>query len=143
MRRRKDGLPGVAIQWGLIGAVGVMLHTTINSSLAFQAQHIDSCLDSLHTLLFSDHAVVSCYLRRSENKAAAEKSSLQRTLSQRVAHVLGVEPKKVNSTMSLATMGMDSLQSVEVSNLIKKVKSVDIRGDNLKNLTWLNILEMD
>ena len=144
MRRKEESLPGLAIQWGFIGGVGVMLHTVVNASLAFVPQHIDSCLDSLNSLLLSDHAIVSCYLRKSGDKLITGAAlSLHRTLSQRIAHVLGFEPKKINSSATLASLGMDSLQSVEVSNILKNVKSVNIQGDSLKNMTWCDILGMD
>ena len=56
--RRSQGLPGVAIQWGIIGKVGVLAHPTpgaavsLNRHLKYEPQHIDSCLNvSLNHIL--------------------------------------------------------------------------------------------
>ena len=59
--RRRDGLHGLAIQWGPIGDVGVMNDTEINASLSgIVKQRINSCLDILDKFLQSTHSVVSC-----------------------------------------------------------------------------------
>lgn len=140
---RKDvGLPGVAIQWGFIGAVGVLVkNQATNSSLGFTPQHIDSCLESLPAILGSDHAVVSCYIRQLDSAEEADGAKVLST-SQRVARVLGLDPGKINSTDMLSALGMDSLQSVEISNVLKaagQVKPLDV----LRYLTWTEILSFD
>jgi len=59
--RRRDGLHGLAIQWGPIGDVGVLAETDVVSSLAgIVKQRINSCLDILDKLLQSREAIVSC-----------------------------------------------------------------------------------
>jgi fatty acid synthase len=59
--RRRDGLHGLAIQWGPIGDVGVLADSEINTSLAgIVKQRIYSCLEIMDKLLQSDNAVVSC-----------------------------------------------------------------------------------
>ena len=59
--RRRDGLHGLAIQWGPIGDVGVLADSEINTSLAgIVKQRIYSCLEIMDKLLQSDNAIVSC-----------------------------------------------------------------------------------
>ena len=59
--RRRDGLHGLAIQWGPIGDVGVLAESEINTSLAgIVKQRINSCLEIMDKLLQSDSAIVSC-----------------------------------------------------------------------------------
>ena len=59
--RRKDGMHGLAIQWGPIGDVGVLAQTEVNSTLSgIVKQRINSCLEILDKFLQSKHSVVSC-----------------------------------------------------------------------------------
>ena len=58
--RRKDGLHGLAIQWGPVGDVGVIADTEMSSLSGIVKQRINSCLETLDKLLQSNHSVVSC-----------------------------------------------------------------------------------
>ena len=145
--RREVGLPAIAIQWGFIGAVGVLVQNnqTTNTSLGFAPQHIDSCLDSLTTILSCDHAVVSCYIRQREHSQDSDENTNTKTLSisQRIARVLGLDPYKINSTDMLSSLGMDSLQSVEIANVLKAGGLATAMGDEVRSLTWTDILNFD
>jgi fatty acid synthase len=63
--RRKDGLHGLAIQWGPIGDVGVIADSEMNSLSGIVKQRINSCLEVLDKLLQSNHSVVSCMVSMS------------------------------------------------------------------------------
>jgi fatty acid synthase len=144
MARHQAGLPGIAIQWGFIGSVGVLAQNqTTNASLTFSPQHIDSCLESLDSILPSEHAVVSCYIRQFD-MAGEDGDGGVKTLSvsQRVARVLGLDPVKINSTDMLSSLGMDSLQSVEIANVLKMAGLVKAL-DELRGMTWTEILNFD
>ena len=58
--RKKDGLNGLAIQWGPIGDVGVIADVEMNSLSGVVKQRINSCLEILDKLLQSQKPVVSC-----------------------------------------------------------------------------------
>lgn len=61
-QRREDGYPGIAIQWGAIGDVGVILenmgdnNTIVGGTLP---QRMPSCLATLDLFLSWNHTVVS------------------------------------------------------------------------------------
>jgi fatty acid synthase len=57
--RRKDGLHGLAIQWGPIGDVGVMADNEISSLAGIVKQRIFSCLEVLDKFLQSSHSILS------------------------------------------------------------------------------------
>ena len=59
-KRRKDGLHGLAIQWGPIGDVGVIADTEMSALSGIKKQRINSCLEILDKFLQSQHSVVSC-----------------------------------------------------------------------------------
>jgi fatty acid synthase len=138
MRRRAEGLCGLAIQWGLIGAVGVMVDRGVNESFKFAPQHIDSCLEVLDDLLFCDHAVVASYLPA---EICIEASS-SITLSEKIARILGICADKIKGSDSLASLGMDSLQSVEVVNLLKTAGKAAAVPD-IKAALWAQIKTLD
>ncbi|HEY6437087.1 MAG TPA: KR domain-containing protein, partial [Ignavibacteriaceae bacterium] len=56
--RRKDGLHGLAIQWGPIGDVGVLADNEISSLATVVKQRILSCLEVLDKFLQSPHSIV-------------------------------------------------------------------------------------
>ena len=59
--RRRDGLHGLAIQWGPIGDVGVLAESDINTSLASVVkQRINCCLEILDKLLQTRETLVLC-----------------------------------------------------------------------------------
>ena len=59
--RRKDGLHGLAIQWGPIGDTGVIANEDISSSLSTVVkQRINSCFEALDKLLQTNESIVSC-----------------------------------------------------------------------------------
>ena len=58
--RKKDGLSGLAIQWGPIGDVGVIADTEMSALSGIVKQRINSCLEILDKLLQSQKPIVSC-----------------------------------------------------------------------------------
>ena len=85
-------LAGLAIQWGAIGDVGVVLETMGSNSTVVGGtlpQRITSCLATLDRFLNQQHPVMSSYVpaekHSSKKEAAAEKVSLVEA----VAHILG------------------------------------------------------
>ena len=61
--RRKDGLHGLAIQWGPIGDVGVIADEDMSSSLSTVVkQRINSCFEALDKLLQTNESIVSCFV---------------------------------------------------------------------------------
>ena len=63
-QRRKDNFPGIAIQWGAVGDVGVILeHMGDNNTVVggTMPQRMPSCLSSLDLFLSWNHPIVSRY----------------------------------------------------------------------------------
>jgi len=83
---------GLAIQWGLIGDVGLLvdlLHgdndTVISGTLP---QRISSCLATMDQLLCQPHAVVSSFVLSESNSGKADTTSTA-SLRDVVAHIFG------------------------------------------------------
>jgi fatty acid synthase len=119
-QRREDGFPGIAIQWGPIGDVGVFLesmgdnNTVISGTLP---QRIPSCLAALDVFLSWNHAIVSSYIRADMgDKKLADGSNLL----QIIAHILGINnTAQLNLDTNLGDLGLDSLMGVEIKQALQ------------------------
>lgn len=96
-KRHYNGLPALAIQWGAIGDVGVVLEsmgsndTVIGGTLP---QRITSCLEVLDVFLCQKHPVMSSFVL-AERVAVKSETGSQRNLVDAVAHILGKNVKPV------------------------------------------------
>jgi len=113
--RKKDGLPGLAIQWGAIGDVGVVAESMGGNEVVIGGtlpQRIPSCMDVLDQFLSGGHTVCSSIVKADSRKAIGSgKGDLVRT----VCHILGVkDPSTLDPNTSLGDLGLDSLMAVEV-----------------------------
>ena len=84
--------PGLAIQWGAIGDVGIVLEsmgtndTVIGGTLP---QRITSCLDTLDLFLNQSESVVSSFVPADKIVSSSHKASDKPDLVLSVCHVLG------------------------------------------------------
>lgn len=104
-KRHHDGLPALAIQWGAIGDVGVVLEimgsddTVIGGTLP---QRIASCLEVMDAFLCQKHPVMSSFVL-AERAVVKSDAGSQRNLVDTVAHVLGKRQKSNLITNILIT----------------------------------------
>ena len=61
--RRKNGLHGLAVQWGPVGDVGVMTEMEVSSLAGVVKQRINSCLEVFDKILQSNYHTVLCIVR--------------------------------------------------------------------------------
>lgn len=83
--------PGLAIQWGAIGDVGILLKTMGNKDVVVGGtipQQISSCLEVLDVFLNQPHPVMSSFVLAEKVSVKTEGGS-QRDLVEAVAHILG------------------------------------------------------
>ncbi|KAK3730951.1 hypothetical protein QZH41_008841, partial [Actinostola sp. cb2023] len=108
-KRVEDGLPGLAIQWGSIGDVGLIQEklggtneTVISGRLP---QRMSSCLSVLDRFLSQAHPVVSSYVLAAKHEKETEKSS-HANLASSVARILGVnDAGTINPNTTLIELG--------------------------------------
>lgn len=90
-KRRYDGLPGLAVQWGAIGDVGVVLETMGSNDTVIGGtlpQRMASCLEVLDLFLCQQQPVMSSFVQ-AERTAVKSEAGNQRHLVDAVAHILG------------------------------------------------------
>ncbi|ETN77217.1 thioesterase domain protein [Necator americanus] len=140
-QRREDGYPGIAIQWGAIGDVGVILenmgdnNTVVGGTLP---QRMPSCLASLDMFLSWNHAIVSSYIKADmgQKKAAGGGNLLQT-----IAHILGVnDVSQLNPDANLGDLGLDSLMGVEIKQALERDYDIVLSMKDIRTLT-LNKLQ--
>ncbi|XP_073345432.1 fatty acid synthase isoform X2 [Pagrus major] len=144
-KRRYDGLPGLAIQWGAIGDVGVVLEnmgsneTVIGGTLP---QRITSCLDVLDLFLCQQQPVMSSFVLAERTVVKSEAGS-QRNLVDAVAHILGVrDVNSLNADASLADLGLDSLMGVEVRQTLERDYDIVMAMREIRQLTINKLQEL-
>uniref|UniRef100_A0A8C0FUG6 Fatty acid synthase n=1 Tax=Bubo bubo TaxID=30461 RepID=A0A8C0FUG6_BUBBB len=144
-QRHHDGLPGLAIQWGAIGDVGILLKTMGNREIVVGGtipQQISSCLEVLDTFLNQPHPVMSSFVLAEKVSVKTEGGS-QRDLVEAVAHILGVrDVSSLNAESSLADLGLDSLMGVEVRQTLERDYDIIMTMREIRLLTINKLREL-
>lgn len=145
-QRRHDGLPGLAVQWGAIGDVGIILEamgtndTVIGGTLP---QRISSCMEVLDLFLNQPHAVLSSFVLAEKKAVARGDGEAQRDLVKAVAHILGIRDLSgINLDSSLADLGLDSLMGVEVRQILEHEHDLVLPMREVRQLTLRKLQEM-
>ncbi|NWU85061.1 FAS synthase, partial [Onychorhynchus coronatus] len=144
-QRHHDGLPGLAIQWGAIGDVGILLKTMGNKDIVVGGtipQQISSCLEVLDIFLNQPHPVMSSFVLAEKVSVKAEGGS-QRDLVEAIAHILGVrDVSSLNADSSLADLGLDSLMGVEVRQTLERDYDIVMTMREIRLLTITKLREL-
>ncbi|XP_066093790.1 fatty acid synthase [Saccopteryx bilineata] len=145
-KRRHDGLPGLAVQWGSIGDVGVILemmgtnNTVIGGTLP---QRITSCLEVLDLFLNQPYPVLSSFVLAEKTASAHGESDGHRDLVKAVTHILGIRDlAAVNLDSSLGDLGLDSLMGVEVRQTLEREHDLVLSMRDIQQLTLRKLQEL-
>ncbi|XP_077358210.1 fatty acid synthase isoform X2 [Festucalex cinctus] len=144
-KRRHDGLPGLAVQWGAIGDVGVVQETMGGNDVVIGGtlpQRIASCLDVLDHFLCQRSPVMSSFVL-AERAVAKNEAGSQKDLVDAVAHILGVrDVSSLNADASLADLGLDSLMGVEVRQTLERDYDIVMAMREIRQLTISKLREL-
>ncbi|NWX15444.1 FAS synthase, partial [Aegotheles bennettii] len=144
-QRHHDGLPGLAIQWGAIGDVGILMKTMGNKEIVVGGtvpQQISSCLEVLDKFLNQPHPVMSSFVLAEKASMKTEGGS-QQDLVEAVAHILGVhDVSSLNAESSLADLGLDSLMGVEVRQTLERDYDIVMTMREIRLLTINKLREL-
>ncbi|XP_039755412.1 fatty acid synthase [Pararge aegeria] len=142
-QRRADGLPGLAVQWGAIGEVGLVADTMGGDDAVVGGtvpQRIASCMEALGALLALPHAVAASMVLADKRRTAA---APQEDLAHAVANILGIkDPSKVADAASLAELGMDSLMGAEIKQTLERGYDVVLGVQEIRGLTFAKLREL-
>ncbi|KYN18124.1 Fatty acid synthase [Trachymyrmex cornetzi] len=140
-KRAGEGLPGLAIQWGAVGDVGLVAdmqeddkELIIGGTLQ---QKISYCLDELDKFLLQSRPIVSSMV------VAEKKIRCQGNLIETVANILNISDiKLVRPNSSLAELGMDSMMTIEIKQILEREFDTFVTAQEIRNLTFAKLIKM-
>ncbi|XP_008048097.1 fatty acid synthase isoform X2 [Carlito syrichta] len=145
-KRRHDGFPGLAVQWGAIGDVGIVLETMGTNDTVIGGtlpQRMASCLEVLDLFLNQPYPVLSSFVLAEKKTVAHGDRDNQRDLVKSVAHILGIRDlAAVNLDSSLADLGLDSLMGVEVRQTLEREHDLVLSMRDVRQLTLRKLQEL-
>ena len=140
----------LAIQWGAIGDVGMVIEnlgsndTVVGGTLP---QRMVSCLETMDYFLqqSTQIPVVSSYILAEKLQKTSGSSDTSVSLLETIAHILGIsDASTMSSESTLADLGLDSLGSVEVKQLLEQKYSVTLANSKeIQQLTVKRLREID
>ncbi|XP_036142914.1 fatty acid synthase-like [Monomorium pharaonis] len=139
-KRAEEGLPGLAIQWGAVGDVGLVAdmqedekELIIGGTLQ---QKISCCLDELDKFLLQSQPVVSSMVV-AEKKTRSIGHGIPTEI---IADILDIKDMKVVSqNTSLAELGMDSMMAVEIKQTLERDFDIFLTPHEIANLTFAKL----
>ncbi|XP_074599361.1 fatty acid synthase-like [Brevipalpus obovatus] len=140
-RRRKDGLHGLAIQWGFIGDVGFvveMLGSDVQSIRGTQAQRLHSVLATLERILNYPNSTVLSMVRSEGVKLESSGDIIKS-----ICHILGIKDiYALDPQITLGELGMDSLMAIEVQQTMDRNFNVSITPKEVRQMKLCELIAL-
>lgn len=141
--RQSAGLPGLAIQWGAIGDVGLIMDTMGGNDTEVGGtlpQRMSSCLATMDIFLQQPSPVVASMVLAEKRKSG---NANQVSLIDAVANILGVkDPSTVPAQASLADLGMDSLMGSEIKQTLERNYDLVLSAQEIRALTFGKLIDL-
>ncbi|CAG2104924.1 unnamed protein product, partial [Medioppia subpectinata] len=137
-RRRRDGMHGLAVQYGPIGDVGVFEGRQEYESLtACRKQRVLSAVDVLDKLLATDYPIVTSQIfddNRCGDRSATRVGSGGRLIGE-LWSVLGVDPNTTPDGVTIGEIGLESMFAIQLQNEFRDRLDMNVPLAHLKGLT--------
>ncbi|CAG2172457.1 unnamed protein product [Oppiella nova] len=132
-QRRRDGLHGLAIQYGPIGDVGVFAETDqLLTMTSIRKQRINSCCDVLDKLLQSTKPVVTSHIKVDQVK---EGGSRKKRMVAELWRALGIDPETTPNHLTLGEIGLESMFAVELQQELEREWNMKVSINQVKSIT--------
>ena len=134
--RRKDGLHGLAIQWGPIDDVGIFFSS--NSNLGYLSlsglvmQRLPSWLYALDKCMQCPYPVVTSFIR---TKKHYESKTFGRNMFKEVWSLLGVDPKTFPKYVTLEEIGIGSLIAIDFQQRLQRYYNISFTIEQIRKST--------
>ncbi|KAL6257976.1 hypothetical protein P5V15_011572 [Pogonomyrmex californicus] len=141
--RVMDGLPGLAIQWGVIGEVGILANWQDSNKeivvIGSLQQKVSSCLEKLEDFLLQDRPVVASMIVAEKHVNTHGNKLIVKT----VADIMGFKNLKIVSQQaSLVELGMDSMMTTEIKQILECEYDIFLTAQDIRNLNFAKLAEM-
>lgn len=135
-QRHRLGLPAKAIQWGAVGEVGLvadMIEDKLDMEIGGTLQQrISSCLEELDPLILSKQPLVASMVVAEKRYSGTSSGNIIDT----IMNVMSIKDvKSISFEMTLAELGMDSLMTVEIQQLLEREYDISIPAQELRAMT--------
>ncbi|XP_056629975.1 fatty acid synthase-like [Diorhabda sublineata] len=143
-KRKSDGYPALAIQWGAIGDVGLVAelqeeHIQLEIGGTLQ-QKISSCLNVLNNFLRHRDVTIVSSVVVAEKRGGL--SSCDNVVDS-VLNILGITDAKIVSPhATLPELGMDSMTGVEIKQTLEREFEIFLSPKDIKSITLAKIKEI-
>ncbi|XP_046739715.1 fatty acid synthase-like isoform X2 [Diprion similis] len=142
-RRAAGNLPGLAIQWGAIGDVGIVTEMSENFKESVIAgtlqQRIDSCLQELDSFLQQKIPIVSSMVVAKKTAVTNGDGNIVDT----IANIMGLKNiKTISSCTPLPELGMDSMMTVEIKNTLEHKFNISLTSLEVRHLNFAKLQDM-
>jgi acyl transferase domain-containing protein/NADPH:quinone reductase-like Zn-dependent oxidoreductase/thioesterase domain-containing protein/acyl carrier protein len=150
--RRREGRHALAIQWGAIGDVGLIAESQrfdANETIVGGTvpQRIVECLKTLEHLMLKScqprdaAAIWSSFVPAErttfETTSVRQQQNEKRVLVEMIANIMGIKDMKQwrNEKLTLVEMGLDSLMTVEIKQVLEQVFNMPLNNREIQQLT--------
>ena len=141
--RRKDGLHGLAIQWGPIDNIGAAIDTIGKDSFDFtglQMQRTPSWLYALDKFLQCPYPVVASSIRMEKQ---FKNKTVEENLMKHLWSSIGVDPKVIPNHVTLGELGIGSVVAVEFQQRLQRDYDINLSMELLKTITAGELREFE
>ena len=140
-KRKRNSLPGLSIQWGVIGDVGHVAEYMGNETVIAGSvpQRIISCLDVLEKVMASRCSIIGSAVEVTENMSLGSSEDFVGA----ILNVLGLkDASSVDPNSTLGDLGLDSLMAVEIKQLLEKNHDIILSTKEIRELKISDIKEI-
>ncbi|CAG2109810.1 unnamed protein product [Medioppia subpectinata] len=134
--RRRDGLHGLAIQYGPIDDVGAFVGP--KQMMAFtsvQKQRIYSCCHVLDKLLAIKQPVVTSHVQFNARISSRESGSKEARVVGELWRALGIDPEVTPDHLTLGEIGLESMFAVELQTELEREYAIRFSLNYIKSIT--------
>lgn len=135
----------MAIQWGAIGDVGLIMETMGGNDTVVGGtlpQRMTSCLGAFDVFLqYSEPVLASMVL--AEKRKGGSGGAGQVSLIDAVGNILGIkDTKNIDPSATLADLGMDSLMGAEIKQTLERNYDLLLSIGEIRTLTAKRLQEL-
>ncbi|CAG2113605.1 unnamed protein product, partial [Medioppia subpectinata] len=120
--RRRDGLHGLAVQYGPVGDVGVFESSSNETPFAstLGKQRILLCCDVLDKLLAIKQPIVTSYITQDNSNETKQTDGKQKRIIVELWRTLGIDPNSTPNDTTLGDIGIDSMFATELRHELNR-----------------------
>nr|XP_023019448.1 fatty acid synthase-like [Leptinotarsa decemlineata] len=142
-KRRRENLPGLAIQWGPIADVGILERAGVDDKIFnyLVPQNITCCFNSMEKFMIQSTIVGSSTVLA--DRSGKSTMRVTRSPVEAVAHIMGIKNLDlVDKSLTLSELGLDSLMLAETKQTLYRNYQIELETDEIRDLTLEHLISL-